>query len=643
MELPYVSSPEVAFATAQVSTAVVLTALISHRPLKSRGATVLVLCGIWLSSLVMSALDWLPPMRVQFFIELEGLTLDVASVLVVLAVLLERRWSLGGGAAFAALVLHRVGTYVRGSTYERAVLHVAFAALIYALIAHAPDPTGIDTERLRNRRRRELIVFATGLLAATFVAVYVLDRFVASGDEWGYQYQADLFAHGKLYGPVPECPWVHETYWVFYWMGRAFCQYTPSWPLVVAPFQRLGIYWLASPVVFAIGLVGVGRLARRAAGEGDRAAGTASKEVRLAGILAPLLMGTSGAMLLNAGSLFSHAFVCALYAWSLEALVTITSPGLTRRGEIGWGCALGFLVALLLGARPGDAAALIPGMAVYAVYAMVRGKVRRLSVAAAALSFALVAALILVILRAQVGVWFRTGYSLTNTFRPWGAIQFSWPTRDEWKYGIPLATSAYCFWPCSMGVAAVGAVRSYGRNRVLSLILSAGLLLEFAFYAAVSGGRHYDWGYGPRYVLPTIVPLAIFGSVALAPLFTDLGRRSRLDLFRAAACAGAIVVGIATVGALLYPVAMAEIRRNGAPYRAIRAAGLKHAVVVFPPDLIAQDPADLTQNLPSVTNPDVVYLIEGTDREMKCPHRLYADREWYRAVGYDEVDLIPLD
>jgi hypothetical protein len=88
---------------------------------------------------------------------------------------------------------------------------------------------------------------------------------------------------------------------------------------------------------------------------------------------------------------------------------------------------------------------------------------------------------------------------------------------------------------------------------------------------------------------------------------------------------------------------MAEVRRNGAPYRAIRAAGLKHAVVVFSPDLVAQDPADLTQNLPSEKNPDVVYLIERSRPEMKCARRLYADREWYRAAGYEEVELFPFD
>jgi hypothetical protein len=641
MQLPYVSSPDLALSAAQVATAAVLTILVWYRPLQSALGSVLLVLGIWLAARAPAEVRWLISSGLphpQSFERLDWV-LGLSSLTFVLAALLQRRRSVQVAAVLAAWLVHEVGQYVVASDGERAVLQVVLGAFVYSLARPPAAPAGVPS----NGRFffAELGIFVLGVLAASFVAVYVLDRFIASGDEWGYQYQADLFSHGKLYGSVPECPSVHETYWVYYWQGRAFCQYTPSWPLVLAPFQRLGIWWLGSPVVFAAGLVGVSRLARRAAAERPGLGSTA--ETRAAGVVAPLVLCASGAMLLNAGSAFSHAFVCALFAWSAEALFKITSPGLTRREEWGWGLAFGSLVALLLGARPGDGAALIPGMAIYGIYALARGTVGRRTVAAGCLGFGFFAVVILVILRVQLGQWFQTGYSLTETFRPWGTIHFSWPKPDEWKYGIPLATSAYCFWPCSLAVSVIGGVMAYRRRSAVPLVLCTGVVLQYAFYSAVTGGRHFDWGYGPRYVLPTIVPIAVFSGVALAPLFVPLGRSSASSLFRAAAVVGAIVYGTWTIGGLLYPVAMHEIHRNGAPYRAISQARLKNAVVVFPANQVAQDPGDLTQNLPTNRNPDVVYLIEGPPPEMQCARRLYADRKWYRATGIEEVQLQPLD
>src|SRR5262249_55246397 len=127
---------------------------------------------------------------------------------------------------FGAFLLDQIGRYVAGSDPERAALQLMFAGVVYAVIVTSTvSPTGAP-----RRNRDDLFLFAFGLLAATFVAVYVLYRYPASGDEWAYQYQADLFAHGRPYGPVPDCPSFHMSYWIYYWMGRAFCQYTPSWP-----------------------------------------------------------------------------------------------------------------------------------------------------------------------------------------------------------------------------------------------------------------------------------------------------------------------------------------------------------------------------------------------------------------------------
>ena len=60
-------------------------------------------------------------------------------------------------------------------------------------------------------------------------------------------------------GAIPPCASMFENYWVFRHEGRAFSQYTPGWPLFMAPFSRLGVIYLAGPVMAGILAVGIGR------------------------------------------------------------------------------------------------------------------------------------------------------------------------------------------------------------------------------------------------------------------------------------------------------------------------------------------------------------------------------------------------
>ena len=640
MQYPYVSAPDRAFLTAHVSTATLLTAVVWARVPK-RAVAVLLLLGIWIAALAPQEIRWLAETKLPhppYAARLDWV-LGVSSLFYVVATLFHWKRAPQLVAVFAVYLANQAGQYVRGSDFELAALHIVIGGLLAGLVARpAPVLVPVKAPRLVPY---ETALFAIGLAAASFVAIYVLDRFVASGDEWAYQYQADLFAHGKVYGPVPECPSPYKTYWIFYWMDRAFCQYTPGWPLILAPFQGMGVYWLANPILFGITLVGVSRLARRAVSGNRPADAPLSKEAYAAGLLAPLVLAGSGSMLLNAGSLFSHPLVCALFAWCAEAMFTLTSPGLTRRRELAWGFALGLLAALLLATRPSDGAVILPTIALYGLYATFKRTLSWRAIGAAAVGFLPMAAATLVILRMQLGEWFQTGYSLTDKFHPWATIRFDWPAPDEWKYGIPLATGDYCFWPCSAAAAALGIVVAFRRGRRVPLVLGGAALLINAFYSAVVAGRHTDWGYGPRYVLALLVPTAVFAGVALAPLLVQLSERKLEPFIRAGLGIGAVVYGTWTIGSMLYPVAKEEIRAHGAPFRAIKANKMKNAVVVF--GRTALDPNDLTQNLPSVKNPDVIYLRDSPPEDLQCVRRLYPDRKWYRADGFYDVQFVPLD
>ncbi len=651
MQLPYVSSPERALLAAQLSTACVLTAIIGSRPVRPWLSSALFVAGIWVAALAIPETRWLTQTSLPFPTYTRHLdwVLGVSSLFLLAAVLLRRGRGIALAAVTGAWLLDQAGGYLVSSEGERVVLQVIFGSSLFALVNPATAPSGAQVANPRFRRLAEIGFFLLGLGAASFVAVYVLDRYVASGDEWAYQYQADLFAHGKAYGPVPECPTMHMTYWIYYWQGRSFCQYTPSWPLVMAPFQRFGVFWLANPVVFGVLLIGVSRLARRAAGGAKGL--SASRQANVASIVAPISLALSGATLLNAGSLFSHILVCGLFAWSAELLFALTSPGISPKRERRMGALLGVLAALLLGARPADGAAIVGVLGVYGLYSLFKGTLGRKAVATASIGFVLVATSIMIILRLQLGEWFRTGYSLADKIHPWAAITFHWPNPDEWKYGIPLATGAYCFWPCSVAVAAVGAIVSYRKLPSVPIVLCSAAVIIVGFYTSVTLGRHQDWGYGPRYVLPTIVPMAVFTGVALGPVFEPPvllrsplwpGRAGILvPLLSKALAMSMIVYGTWKIGTLLYPVAMREIQLNGAPFRAIKAARLKNAVVVF--GRVAEDTADLTQNLATDPNPDVVYVMEREPDVMACGRRLYPDRKWYRAEGFDEVRISPLD
>jgi len=644
MQLPYVSSPEQAFLAAQVSATSVLTVVVWSRAIPHRLASFLLVIGMWVAGLASHVARWIAGSQWPHPAYMERLdwVLSLSSLLYVAAMLFQRRRSAQLAAVLGAFLLDQIGRYITNSDAERAALQLIFGGILCGFAstpsAELPPSTG------RRLAYYEAALFALGLAVAGFVAVYVLDRFAASGDEWAYLYQADLFAHGKLYGPPPECPTNQWTYWLFNWQGRYFSQYTPSWPLLLAPFQRLGVHWLANPVVFGLLLVGVSRLARRAASGDSASRSSLSAESHAAGLLAPIVLCASGAMLLNAGSLFSHPLVCALFAWSAEALFVLTSPGLTKRAELGWAFALGAMAAFLLGTRPGDGAAILPGMALYALYALARRRLSWAAVGVALGGFALLAAAILCILRVQLGEWFTTGYSLTERFHPWATIRFAWPGPHEWKFGIPLATGAYCFWPCSAAVAAMGVVIAVRRGWRVPLVLCSAAVLIHAFYSAVVIGRHQDWGYGPRYLLAILVPMAVFNGVALARLFARLDLRRAVPLVplvRAAAAVGAIIYGTWAIGALLYPVAMTEIRRNSAPMRAIKAKRLTNAVVAF--GKVAQDLADLTQNFGTQKNPDVIYLMDGAAPDMECPRRYFGDRKWYRVTGIEQIEIQPYE
>ncbi len=150
------------------------------------------------------------------------------------------------------------------------------------------------------RRRAAFVasgVLCVGALAA--IALFVLQDFPNSGDEYSYLYEADTIVHGRTSNPAHPLQPFFEFTWVRQAGDRVFSIFPPGWPAVLAAARlaRLPL-WLVNPVMGWLSLVVLFLLGRRLYGE------------RTA-LLAAGATFASSFFLLNGGSYFSHT-ICSL-------------------------------------------------------------------------------------------------------------------------------------------------------------------------------------------------------------------------------------------------------------------------------------------------------------------------------------------
>jgi hypothetical protein len=102
----------------------------------------------------------------------------------------------------------------------------------------------------------------------------------------------------------------------------------------------------------------------------------------------------------------------------------------------------------------------------------------------------------------------------------------------------------------------------------------------------------------------------------------------------------AALEGAVVVAPTIYPAWHATLHRDHALRRAIAETGIHHAVVVVHQADLAQEAWDLTQNLPTEEDPDVLVITDWhAEGDFACARRVYADRVWYEAVGHERVEL----
>jgi hypothetical protein len=646
---PYTEHPLDAFLIAQTCLALALTGALWARPLRPLLASLLFLAGLWLAALAPLEGDLLVSvstlkLKPEFYANVLRLSTGLVTAGVVIA---RPRWTALVAVA-GEVLLWRACSFFASSDNELSGLHVAWFAAILGLVTRATDAekwqgAAAAVGATRSYVKHDVWLFVGATLLALLVCNFVLERTMTSDDEWAYTYQALVLGHFKAYGPSHpgNCELPFHMFWVFDYQGRKFAQYTPGWPLFMAPFARLGIPWLAAPITHGLLAVGVARLARRAYAEA-RAMAT-SREVAIAGVVAAAVATTGASPLLYGGSRYPHTFVMALFAWAVHSACA-AADAREHRAQWRAGIALGFTTAMMLSTRHGDGATLGLGVFLYFAYAIVRRRVSWRALSGTTIAFGVVGGLTLVILRLQLGVWLKTGYSIAHLYYDWADPRFSVPHPDQWKYPICFSTAQYMYFPCSAALAFAGAW-FLGARRI-ALMLTAGSLAAVILVSLNEFGRGVDFGYGPRYQSVLVPPFAVAQAMFLTPVMdAAMTRAGALSALRrggpAAIALFAFVSGTVRIAPLTYSLMLSDTRTENSIYRAVRAAKLKHAVVTVAWNVAGLNPPDVTRNDPTDPDPDVIYLGEISAEDTKCAQEIFADRKFYHAAGKPDVTLTP--
>jgi hypothetical protein len=652
---PYTIDFGESLSAAQWGAALLLTALLLFWRAGSAAARGTMLAAVWLVVAASSIGPALTSLGHKTGPEVFTHVLAAAAFLGTAAALVALRPVVAVVALLGEVPLWLVSGFVKESDGELAALHMAWLGLIVGLLVRSAPPRttpAAPPEPEGSYALHDTVVFVVATALAAIVCVYVMDRRDGAADEWGYTYQAAVFAKGHIYAQSPRCQPYLESYYVFETSGRLFSQYTPGWPLFMVPFVWVRAVWLSGPFSMGLMAVGMARLARsamRGAGRWDTP--PPAGVIRAAGTWAAVLVTLGTSILVNGASRYAHVFVVGLYAWTLEAIFMLASPGLSASRQRLWGVVLGTAAALNVAARPADGAFVGIGIAVLFLYLLARRRVGWRGLVAATIAFVFWCVLVLVILRVQVGTWFQTGYSLNAVIRKWNVVKYTTPKPNQWKYGLPLATGAYCWWPCSMalGLAGLAMLRGRALGLVTAFALGCIPLVVYSMFLDV-GQRGYDWGWGPRYVMVLVVPMAIGGAVALAPLTVTalrrLGDGSALARGGPLALAAFAVVSAWTrIVPLEWATVADQTRRHSSLTRAIEAAHLKDAVVVATTGTTGFANMDLTTNLPIDLYPDQDVLVgiqlTSPQEAVECLRNAFPERRVYLAAGVDPVTLTP--
>ncbi len=169
-------------------------------------------------------------------------------------------------------------------------------------------------------------------LIATAISLGVFEGIPHIQDSIAQQFQAQIFARGRAWAPVPEEGWVLRSEYMVQQAGRWYAQYPPGHAAVLALGVVLGVPWLSMPVLAALSAVLLHSTARQLYGP---------RTARLAlwlFCLSPFVWFMSGERMNHVTTLF---WVCAALCCLAPALKASAPDPRPARLLLG-GLALGF-------------------------------------------------------------------------------------------------------------------------------------------------------------------------------------------------------------------------------------------------------------------------------------------------------------
>lgn len=422
-------------------------------------------------------------------------------------------WSLGGGAGAVLLA----GGIVRlGSAEHRRAV---------GWVRSVPTPVFVGAGTV------------SAAVLAGWVAVAVLLGGPITDDATVYRFMAQLVGHGQLTGRVPADPVFWDRAFMVTddrWYGHFFM----GWPILLAPFERVGLGLLANPILHAGTVPAVYWIARRAVGE------VWARTAMGLFVLSPFALLVSGTLLAHTATLF-------FLAWALVGLLR----ALDERPP-GWSHAL-FAVGLCLAfwCRPLTAIGFgTPWLAMWLV-SIVRRR-SWASFAIFAVPVLILAAGFLAVVAAQTGSPFRPSYAALVADAEASGWRFAHLRKSSggWVDGLrlwnpPPLTSivqgllrfSVVAWGIPLAIVAVIRVPWRAREAGVHLAAVAGFCVSHAFM----GDPGIDT-VGPVHLYELLLPLTVL-------LVLAAERSARID----GAWPGALLVAGVLASILVYlPVRM---------------------------------------------------------------------------------------
>ena len=388
------------------------------------------------------------------------------------------------------------------------LLLVAIAVLAYLLRGRA-EPMAVV--RLAAERPWLMAAIAFPLLCLLSVNVY--RGYPLSMDEYATLFQAKIFAAGRVDGMLPPDlldrlvprPFHGQFFSVARSTGEISSVYWPAFSLYLAPFERLGVPWMANPLLGALALPAIHGLARELTGS------------REAGGWALLLTAASPVFVVTSISLYSMPAHLLCNLWFARLLLQPTPARAAVAGVLGSvALTLHFPLRHLLFASP------------FVVWLAIHPD-RWKHLGALAAGYAPLGMLLgfgwhlhtMDPLRATVAVVGNGAGDVVTSPVLRAVSVLRLPAFDTFVVRAVTLSKDWTWGAAALLVLAAWGGMALRRNRGM-LVLAAALLLTFAGYFGTAGDQGHGWGdrtlYQAWFVLPVFAAAALGAAPALRPM-----------------------------------------------------------------------------------------------------------------------------